>query len=134
MHIGKGVYIRKGTVLECGPKGVIEIGEKSVLGYYAWIGSLNRVTVGKNCLIGSKVDIMDSKHKMEKGSPIRDQGYVCGKTVIGDDCLIGTKTSVFLNVAVGTGTIIGSNSVVLNNLPENVVAAGIPARIIKDRV
>lgn len=133
IKIGKGVYLRKGVILECGPKGVIEIGEKTIISYSVWIGSTNLVKIGDYCLIARLVDIMDVNHATQKDQLIANQGYTQGETIIGADCLIGVKTTVCANVSIGNGTIIGSNSVVCKNLPSNVIATGAPAQIIKAR-
>jgi maltose O-acetyltransferase len=53
-----------------------------------------------------------------------------GKIVIGDNCFIGDSVIVLPGVTIGSNTIIGAGAVVNRDLPENVVAAGNPARII----
>jgi acetyltransferase-like isoleucine patch superfamily enzyme len=131
--IGRRAYFKKGVVIECSGQGSIRIGEQTVIGYYAWIGSVNRVEMGRKCLIGSYVTIFDSAHIIGKGGYIADSGYVTGETLIGDDCMVGTKATVGANVRIGTGAIVGANAVVTHDLGENVIAAGVPARIMGER-
>lgn len=54
-----------------------------------------------------------------------------GRIRIEDNCYIGTKTIIMPGVTIGTGSIIGAGSVVTKNIPAGVVAAGVPARVIK---
>ncbi len=56
---------------------------------------------------------------------------VSGGAEIGSDCIIGSGVTINPDVKVGNGSLIGAGSVVVKNIPEYVVAAGVPAKIIK---
>jgi acetyltransferase-like isoleucine patch superfamily enzyme len=133
IYIEKGVYLKKGTVLECAENGSIHIGEKSVMGFYSWLGSRNFVKLGQKCLVGSYATIFDVNHEISTNDTIYDQGYKKGKTLIGDDCMIATKATVGGNVIIGSGCIVSANSVVLKDLPPYTVAGGVPAKVIRRR-
>ena len=53
------------------------------------------------------------------------------RPTIGDGVIIGSGAKVLGGITVGSGSRIGANAVVLESVPENVVAAGIPARVVK---
>jgi acetyltransferase-like isoleucine patch superfamily enzyme len=52
---------------------------------------------------------------------------------IGDDVWIGTHTTILPGVTIGSGCVIGAGAVVSSNIPEYAVAAGVPAKIIRQR-
>lgn len=56
---------------------------------------------------------------------------VFGKIEIGDNVFIGNKCMILPNVKIGDNVVIGAGSVVTKNIPSNVVAAGVPAKVIK---
>lgn len=58
-------------------------------------------------------------------------GVAKWKTQIGDEVLVGVDTSFVAPVKVGGGVKTGAGSVVLKDLPNNVTAVGVPARVIK---
>jgi acetyltransferase-like isoleucine patch superfamily enzyme len=55
---------------------------------------------------------------------------VCGKIVIEDNCFIGVNAHILPNVTIGKNSIVAAGSVVINNIPANSIAMGVPARII----
>ncbi|MFA5125929.1 MAG: serine acetyltransferase [archaeon] len=79
------------------------------------------ITFGKNCIIYQNVSIgrrwTDIESKMTIGNNV---------TICSGACLVGDLT-------IGNNVIIGANSVVLENIPDNCTAVGNPARIIKKR-
>lgn len=63
------------------------------------------------------------------GAKVNNEKYSC--PIIGDNVLIGTGARILGNVRVGINVKIGANSVVLTDIPDNCLAVGVPARIIK---
>ncbi len=55
---------------------------------------------------------------------------VCGKIVIEDNCFIGVNAHILPNVRIGQNSIVAAGSVVINDIPANSIAMGVPARII----
>ena len=51
--------------------------------------------------------------------------------VVGNNVFIGSNTTILPGITIGNNVVIGASSVVTKNIPDNVVAAGIPARIIR---
>ncbi|BCZ27058.1 putative lipopolysaccharide biosynthesis O-acetyl transferase WbbJ [Claveliimonas bilis] len=114
------------------------IGYNCIIGDYAHIVANDSVTIGNNVLLASRVFITDSNHGMYKGlNPSRPEEEpnrrpICYAPVaIGDNVWIGENVSIMPGVKIGNGCIIGANSVVTKQIPDNCIAAGIPARIIK---
>lgn len=103
------------------------------------IGAIHYVEIGNNVLMASKIYISDHNHGCYSGknqsSPLETP---CSrvvnndsKVVIGDNVWIGEMVSILPGVSIGEGSVIGSNAVVTKNIPPYSIAAGNPAKIIK---
>jgi galactoside O-acetyltransferase len=93
-----------------------------------------KIFIGDNCLIGPYVLIRSADHSfIDTDLPIRSQGHIKGDIIIEDNCWIGGHVTITRNVTIGKGSIVGANSVVTKNIPPFSIAAGSPAKIIKDR-
>lgn len=58
---------------------------------------------------------------------------IVGNIVLGNNVYVGTRTVILPGVHIGDNTIIGAGSVVTKDIPANVVAAGVPCRVIRSR-
>lgn len=89
------------------------------------------VRIGNNVMIGPYTIIAAANHPAD--SRIRSSGIVCGKPVfIADDVWIGAGCVVNPGVKIGEKTIIGSGSVVVSDIPPNVIAVGNPCHVIRE--
>ncbi|MBK2043938.1 hypothetical protein IB642_02760 [Allofrancisella guangzhouensis] len=99
------------------------------------------VCIGNGCIIAPNVFISSGTHPFREypGNTIRDQekliikqkgslDCLSKKIIIGDDCWLGINVVVCPGVKIGKGCIIGANSVVTKDVPDNTVMAGIPAK------
>ena len=55
-----------------------------------------------------------------------------GGVQIGDDCIIGSGVTINPRIKIGNGVVIGGGSVVTRDIPEYVVVAGVPAKVIRE--
>lgn len=102
------------------------------------------VFVGKNAVvnadavIGAAV-ILNTASLVEHDCAVGDfshiavGGCLCGGVKVGEHCLVGANTTIIQEVSVADHTIIGAGSVVTENVPAFCTAAGVPARIIKEK-
>lgn len=91
-----------------------------------------RIHIGNNCLIGPYVLIRSADHKFDNpGASIRSQGHAGGDIVIEDNCWIGGHVTITHSVTIGTGSVIGANSVVTRDIPPHSLAAGNPVKVIR---
>lgn len=117
----------------------IIIGENVYMNFRCHIGAINKIVIGDNVLIGSNVLITDHSHGYNDKSdifeiPINRKLYSKGPVIIEDNVWIGENVSILPNVHIGRNSIIGANSVVVKDIPAFSIAAGNPARVIKNVV
>lgn len=55
------------------------------------------------------------------------------QVTIGENCYIGLGTRIFGNISIGNNVIIGANSVITKDIPDNAIVGGVPAKIIKQQ-
>ncbi|PHR11334.1 MAG: acetyltransferase [Sphingopyxis sp.] len=117
----------------------LKIGENVKINDYCHIGVCYSVVIGDNCLIGSRVSIVDHDHGIysskDNCSPPNTKPDL--RPLHGSEVKIGTNTWIAENVVIvagvtiGQGCVIGANSVVTSDIPDNSVAAGSPAKVIR---
>ncbi len=89
------------------------------------------VVIGSRAMFGPAVQIYAGTHPLS--SAVRKAGLEFGKPVqIGDDVWIGGGAVICPGVRIGAGTVIGAGSVVTRDMPEGVLAAGNPCRVIRE--
>jgi len=116
VSIGKGAVIMMGAVINIGA----EIGEGTMIDMNAVVGA--RGTLGKNVHLGAGAVVAGVLEPPSK-TPV----------IIEDDVMIGANAVILEGVRVGKGAVIAAGSVVIEDVPENSVAAGSPAKIIKTK-
>lgn len=91
------------------------------------------IEIGEDCLISDHVMF----HTHDGGVKVLNTlGYFSekndkmGRIKVGNNCFIGSRTSILAGAEIGNNCIIGANSVVSKNIPDNSVAAGVPAKVI----
>jgi acetyltransferase-like isoleucine patch superfamily enzyme len=133
VEFGRFVWIGDGTKIRC-HEGVVEIGEKTVMGQECTISAYQRVRIGEQCVIADRAMFIDFDHGVvELERPIREQGIYKRDVEVGSNVWIGYGACVLRGVRVGDNSIVGTNSVVTKDVPANAVVAGIPARVIRMR-
>ena len=140
--IGRGFTTGFGCRIEAHPavKGskIIYFGENVQINDYVHIAAGEKITIGNNVLIASKVFISDLNHGSYKGdfqdSPLSTPNSRRLETkpiVIKDNVWLGEGVCVMSGVTIGFGCIVGASSVVTKNLPDYSIAIGAPAKVIK---
>ncbi|MGV1049255.1 MAG: acyltransferase [Solirubrobacterales bacterium] len=133
VRFGRFVWLGDGTKVRC-HEGVVEIGEKTVIGQECTISAYKRVRIGTQCVIADRAMFIDFDHGVvEVERPIRLQGIYKRDVVVGSNVWIGYGACILRGVTVGDNSIIGTNAVVTKDVPANAVVAGIPARVIRMR-
>ena len=115
VEIGDNAVIMMGAVINIGA----EIGAGTMIDMGAVLGG--RATVGKNSHIGAGA-VLAGVIEPASADPVR----------VGDNVLIGANAVVIEGVQIGSGSVVAAGAIVTQDVPENVVVAGVPARIIKE--
>lgn len=100
----------------------LELGFATDIGAFSYINAKYGVVIEDEVQIGSHCSIYSI-------STIDDKK---GKVVLKKNCKIGSHSTILPNVTVGENSIVGAHSLVLSDIPDNVVAFGVPAKIIRD--
>ena len=108
----------------------IEVGKNFFANYNCTIIDVAKVKVGDNCQMAPNVAVYTAGHPIHPVS--RNSLYEYGISVtIGDNVWIGGNTVIMPGVHIGSNTVIGAGSVVTKDIPDWVVAAGNPCRVIR---
>ncbi len=137
IEIGEDVIINKHAfllTLQQDNSGIpqLTIGDGCRIGHMNHIASIHEVRIGANVLTADRVFISDHSHGFsDPNVPILRQPLVSkGPVSIGEGTWIGENASV-LSCRIGRNCVIGSNSVVVSDIPDYCVAVGVPARIVR---
>lgn len=92
---------------------------------------LTEVRIGKEVEIAANCALYSYDHGMEPGTPVMRQPLTSkGPILIGDGAWLGHGVTVLQGVTIGAGAVIAAGAVVTRDIPENAIAAGVPARVI----
>ena len=141
MKIGNGVVSGPGLWMECIEKfnniefhPILTIGDNVRFSFDCHVGVVNKVTIGNNVLIGSKVLITDHSHgELTKQSvPYYQRDLISkGPVIIEDNVWIGDNVCILSGVTIGEGSIVAANAVVTQDVPPYSLVGGVPSKILK---
>ena len=124
---GENFYIE--TPFRCDYGSNIEIGEGFFANFNCTLLDCASITIGRDVLLGPNVSLFTAGHPVDP--EIRRSGLEFAKPiVIGDNVWIGGGSIVAPGVTIGSNSVIGAGSVVTKDIPEGVVAVGVPCRVI----
>lgn len=107
--IGDGVWINNNAVI---------IAERS------------SISIGANTLIGSEFTVYDSDFHDLHPKRRMSGTHECDPVSIGDNVFIGSRVTILKGVNIGNNSVIAAGSVVNIDVPENMIAGGVPARLL----
>lgn len=132
ISVGKDTRIGKNTRISTGFTGKIKIGKNVLIDDGCFVMAQNKIIVGNNTWIAAYCFITDFNHKYQDNKRlIFEQGYETKPITIGKNVWIGTHVIILPGVTIGDRAVIGAGSVVTKNIPDNCVAVGNPAKVIK---
>ncbi len=132
-HVGAGTWIEP-TVKFTNPQNISIGGHCHInhLGCLQASGN-SKITIGNDLRMGPGTMIYSSNHGIRMGSLIRSQAITEKDVTIGNDVWLGSNVVVTAGVTIGDGAIVAAGAVVIKDIPPNTIAAGIPAKPIKNR-
>ena len=103
--------------------------DRSCLGDRANAYSLGEIEIGARAVVAQEAYLNTGSHDFSRPS----MPLVVAKITIGEDAFVGARAFVMPGIKIGAHAIVGACSVVTKDVPENVVAAGNPCRILHPR-
>jgi acetyltransferase-like isoleucine patch superfamily enzyme len=134
LEIGPQVLFEPGVWITMPAPARVRIGPGSMFNLGVMIAALELVEIGEHCMFANGCVITDANHRYDdRQRPVPWQGYTSkGPTRIGDNVWCGANVAVTSGVSIGERSVIGANSVVTGDIPPFSVAAGAPARVIRE--
>jgi maltose O-acetyltransferase len=131
IRIGKRLSMRgRTTRVELGARrgGELTLGTRVYLNQGASVVASDSIVVGDRVRVGDHAAIHDSDYHAVSA----DVAPRVAPIVIGDDVWIGRNAIVMPGVGIGAGTVVAAGAVVTHSLPARCLAAGVPARVIRE--
>jgi carbonic anhydrase/acetyltransferase-like protein (isoleucine patch superfamily) len=134
LEIGEGTLLEPGCWLTLGPQSWIMIGKGCFLNRNVMLAAAERIEIGDYVMFANNCFVGDSDHRYDDpDTPLTRQGFVPrGPVRIGSNVWFGVNCVVTGGVRIGERAVIGANSVVTDDLPRGVIAAGAPAKVIRE--
>jgi acetyltransferase-like isoleucine patch superfamily enzyme len=134
VEIGDNVYVGHNTILKGYYQNKMVIGSGTWIGQQCFFHSAGGITIGCDVGIGPGVKIITSFHAEEGVQiPILHSRIEFAPVVIGDDSDIGVGAIILPGVTIGRGAQVGAGAVVTRSIEDYVVAAGVPAKVLRIR-
>lgn len=135
ISLGNNINIMDGVRLYAELNGPISIGNNATINSNAYIDAHNggEIVIGNNVAIGPNVILRASNHKTDQlDKLVRLQGHTGGKIEVEDDVWLAANVVVLPGVKIGKCSVVAAGAIVNRNIPENVLAGGVPVNIIKE--
>jgi maltose O-acetyltransferase len=127
--VGDGVVIRRPFRCEYGSR--VSIGAGTFFNYGCLMLDVAPVTIGAACQVATRVQFLTATHPIDP-EPRRIGWEYAEPIVVGDNVWLSGGVVVCPGVTIGDDTVVGAGAVVARDLPAGVVAAGVPARVIRE--
>jgi acetyltransferase-like isoleucine patch superfamily enzyme len=130
-----GAQIFSDCTMEIFEGGNITIGEQAGLQRGCVLASaIHPIVIGRRAEIAPYCTFFSYDHGIEAGREIFGQPLTSkGPIIIGEDAWLGNGVVVLSGVRIGNGAVVGAGSVVVRDIPDFAIAAGVPARVIRYR-
>jgi acetyltransferase-like isoleucine patch superfamily enzyme len=134
LRVGEGTLLEPGCWLTLSPEARVKIGEGCFLNQGVMLAAMELIEIGDHVMFANNCFVGDADHRYDDPTqPITHQGFVArGPIRIGSNCWFGVNCVVTGGVTIGERCVIGSNSVVTRDLPPATIAAGAPAKVIRE--
>lgn len=91
-----------------------------------------KIKIGENCLFGTNLQIMDSDfHDLNPSFRFGGTNILKADVTISNNVFLGNNVTILKGVTIGENSVIANGSIVSSSIPANVIAAGVPAKIIR---
>jgi acetyltransferase-like isoleucine patch superfamily enzyme len=133
LEIGRHTLFEPGVWITAPGSARVRIGAGCFLNLGVMVAAMELVEIGDHCMFANGCFVSDAAHRFaDPHQPVPWQGFTTkGPTRIADNVWCGANVVVTSGVTIGRRSVIGANSVVTEDLPEYSIAAGAPARVLR---
>ena len=112
----------------------IEIGSRTIINVGSYLSGEGGLSIGQDVLIGAHAKLLSAGHAIDGGDLVIARNAISrGRIVVEDGAWIGAGATVLEGVRIGRGAVVAAGAVVRQDVPQGMVAVGIPARIVRSR-
>jgi len=135
VEIGDKVHILRDSIIETGCGGYISIGPETAIHPRCQLNAyVAPIKIGFGVLIAPNCAFYSYDHGFALGKAIREQPLKTrGPITIGDEVWIGVGVIILSGVHIGQGAVVGAGSIVTEDIPDNSIVTGRPAKVVKMR-
>ena len=126
--LGEGAFIKPPLYVDYGEN--LHVGPRTFANYNLTALDVAEIRIGADCQIGPNVQLLTPTHPVAP-TPRRDKLEAARPITIGDNVWLGGGVIVGPGVTIGDNTVVGAGSVVVRDLPADVLAVGNPARVVR---
>src|SRR5262245_42899306 len=128
-EVGEGVVVRPPCWVEYGT--YITIGDGTFVNYDCVMLDVAPIRIGAACQLATRVQLLTATHPIDPEA--RRLGWESAEPItIADNVWLGGGAIVCPGVTIGEHTVVGAGAVVTRDLPAGVLAAGVPARVLRE--
>ena len=135
IKIESGCALDRGVTLICSgelsARSKIEIAADTYINRNTIIDAIALIQIGRDCAIGPNCYLTDHDHGLNPRFPPLQQPMMAKKTILGDRVWLGANVTVLKGVQIGNNAVVGAGSVVTKDVPENAIAVGVPAKVLR---
>ena len=133
LEVGPHTLLEPDVWITIGDNGRVRIGSGTFLNIGTMVAAETLVEIGDHCMFANGCFVSDASHRFDDPElPVPWQGFTSkGPTRIGDNVWCGAHVVITTGVTVGERCVIGANSVVTRDLPPRSIAAGAPAKVLR---
>ncbi|MCQ6560434.1 acyltransferase [Paenibacillus mendelii] len=130
---GDNVLVGRGVEIKYPER--LTIGSNVSIHKHCYLDAYGELDIDDEVSIAHQTSLVSFQHTWnDESAPIRDNPVVCGKIRIGRDVWIGCGVRIMAGVEIGNRSVVAAGAVVTRHVPSGVVAAGVPAKVVKSIV
>ena len=134
LEVGEHTLLEPHVWVTIGPEARVRIGGGTYLNIGVMVAAVQLVEIGDHCMFANGCFVSDGAHRFDDADmPVPWQGFTSkAPTRVGDNVWCGANVVITSGVTVGERCVIGANSVVTRDIPPFSVAAGSPAKVLRE--
>ncbi len=135
VELGDRVNIFRHTIMETAYGGTLTLGDDASIHPRCQLNAyMTSIRIGRGTMIAPNCALYSYDHGIAPGKQIRGQPLQSkGNITIGSDAWLGVGVIVLGGVTIGDGAVVAAGSLVTQDIPDNAIAAGVPAKVVKMR-